>query len=67
MDEMAEDIGIAPDRRLGLNERAHGFLAWVRPNFLLPAGHGVSRDRKEPGGFLLGKAKEGLELEDLES
>ena len=67
VDEMADDIGVAPDRRLGTDERAHGFLFGVGRDFLLPPGHRVSRDRKELGGFLLGKVKERLELEDLES
>ena len=62
MDEMADDIGIAPDRRIRLNERAHGFLSWVGRDFLLPTGHGVSRDGKELGGFFLGKPEERLEL-----
>lgn len=67
VDETADDIGIAPDGRVGLDKRAHGFFIGLGCGFLLPTGHRACRDRKELCGFFLGEGQEGPELEDLES
>ena len=66
MNELTDDIGIAANGRIGLDEGTDGLSVGMGFDFLFPTSDGPCRNTKTVSGFLPRPASTPLELENKE-